>query len=468
MILTATAAFFTGALLASGLVWFLLRVRHRQTVLGLEAALTNAESIFAEKLHAKNEKIIELEARIKELEKCQTSLTEKNTDFQNQLSGLNANLKNEITNSTEKLKLLEQAKTELTHAFQALSSEALSKNNKTFLDLAKENLEKFQNKAKADLKGREDAISELVKPLKESLGKVDQKIAEIEKERGAAYASLTEQVKSLSLTQNKLQTETQNLVKALRAPQVRGRWGEMTLKRVAELAGMIEHCDFFEQESRTTETGRLRPDMIVRLPDNKQIIVDAKTPLQAYLNALEAQTETEQESHLKDHTRQVQEHLRQLSQKSYWDQFSPTPEFVVMFVPGESFFSAALKHNPALIEQGVELRVILASPTTLISILKSVGYGWRQEKLTQNAEMISELGKEMYERIATLAAHFENLGHALQNSVEHYNKAVGALESRVFPATRKFEELGVKVKEKIERIGVIEKTPRLLEMHPSD
>lgn len=352
----------------------------------------------------------------------------------------------------------------LRETFQALAAEALNKNNRAFLDLAKENLEKFQNSAKSDLDSREKAIADLVKPLKESLGKVDQKIAEIEKERNTAYVSLTEQVKNLSTTQGKLQLETQNLVKALRAPQVRGRWGEMTLKRVAELSGMIEHCDFFEQESRNTETGRLRPDMIVRLPGNKQIIIDAKTPLQAYLNALEAQTESEQESQLKDHTRQIQEHLRQLSQKSYWDQFSPTPEFVVMFVPGESFFSAALKHNPALIEQGVEQGVILATPTTLISLLKSVGYGWRQEKLAQNAELISELGKEMYERIATVAAHFENLGRSLQNSVEHYNRAVGALESRVLPTTRKFEELGVKAKEKIEGVGAIEKMPRLLEM----
>lgn len=455
-------AFFSGGLLASVLAWFLLRVRHRQDLLKLESELTNTRSILEEKLQNKNEKIIDLETLVTENREHQNSLASENTSLKSQLAELNANLKNEIKNSTEKLKLLEDAKTELTNAFQALSSDALSKNNKTFLDLAKENLEKFQNKAKADLKGREDAISELVKPLKESLGKVDQKIAEIEKERGAAYASLTEQVKSLSATQGKLQNETQNLVKALRAPQVRGRWGEMTLKRVAELSGMVEHCDFSEQISQTTETGRLRPDMIVRLPGGKQIVVDAKTPLQAYLNALETQVESEQEAHLKDHTRQVQDHLRQLGQKSYWDQFKPTPEFVVMFVPGESFFSAALKHNPALIEQGVEQGVILATPTTLISLLKSVGYGWRQEKLAQNAEEISELGKQMYERIATLVGHLEKLGDSLKNSVEHYNKTIGAIESRVLPATRKFEELGVKSKDRIERVSMVEKTPRLL------
>jgi DNA recombination protein RmuC len=348
--------------------------------------------------------------------------------------------------------------------FSQISSEALQNNNKNFLDLAQTKLEQFEITAKKELGEKEKAIDHLVKPLQDSLKQVSEKIQALENKRLEAYTSITEQVKSLASSQQKLQGETANLVKALRAPQVRGRWGEMTLKRVAELAGMTNHCDFFEQTNKTMDSGsRLRPDMVVKLPQGRQIIVDAKCPLQDYLNALEEQDEIKQKEYYAGHARQLQTHLKQLSQKSYWDQFKPTPEFVVMFVPGENFFSAALKQNPELIEEGVKQGVILATPTTLISLLKSVSYGWRQESLAENAAQISKLGKEMFDRVCTLSGHLEKLGRSLHSSVDHYNKTLGTYETRILTSAKKFQELGIKGKSNIENIPLIEKQPRALQ-----
>lgn len=359
--------------------------------------------------------------------------------------------------------LASQTEAKLAETFQALSAQALQQNNQSFLNLAKENLEKFQTSAKVDLDHRQQSINDLVKPLKESLDKVDGKIQELEKNRIATSSTLTEQIRSLTDSQEKLKSETANLVKALRAPQVRGRWGEMTLRRVVELAGMVERCDFLEQESKSATGGVLRPDMIVKLPMGKQIVVDAKTPLLAYLNSLETTTEAEHDVQMREHAGQLQTHLKQLAQKSYWDQFQPTPEFVVMFVPGENFFSAALKYNPNLIEDGVRQGVILATPTTLISLLKSVSYGWRQEQLAKNAEEISRLGRDLYERIALLGTHFDNVGKNLKRSIESYNSAVGTLEGRVLPQARRFQELGISPKEKITVIAPVDEIPRALQ-----
>jgi DNA recombination protein RmuC len=364
--------------------------------------------------------------------------------------------------SEEKIALLNRMTEELKESFQALSADALKSNNQAFLQLANATLEKFQSEAKGDLDLRQQAVENLVAPIGESLKKVDEQIRQMESVRDRAYGDLTNQVRSLITTQEKLQSETGNLVKALRTPTVRGRWGEIQLKRVVEIAGMLPYCDFAEQETVTTSTGRLRPDLIVKLPGGKNVVVDAKTPLLAYLDAMESTDEDVRRQKLLDHANQVRVHMNQLSSKAYWEQFESSPEFVVMFLPGETFFSAALEQEPALIEFGVAQRVIPASPTTLIALLKAVAYGWNQEKLARNAKEISALGKELHERLRLLGAHVENVGKGLDRAVESYNKAVGSLENRVMVSARKFVELGAPVTEEIAELNPIETTTRNL------
>src|SRR5436305_5209673 len=379
---------------------------------------------------------------------------------------LESALESERKTSNEKIELLtkssDRAAADLQNAFKALAADALTSNNVSFLQVAQETLKRFQSAAQSDLEMRQKAVADLVTPVRESLSKVDAQIQQLEIARSEAYGDLKSQVQSLITTQRELQSETGNLVRALRTPNVRGRWGEIQLRRVVEIAGMLSYCDFAEQESVTTETGRLRPDLVVKLPGGKRVVVDAKTPLQAFLDAFETTDEDARRLCLANHARQVRDHMNTLSGKKYWEQFESTPEFVVMFLPGETFFSAALEQDSSLIEHGVLNRVIPASPTTLIALLKAVNYGWNQEKLARNAQQISELGKELHDRLRLLAQHITQVGTGLDRAVESYNKAVGSLESRVLVSARKFAELGASVADDIPELEPIETTARAL------
>jgi DNA recombination protein RmuC len=379
-------------------------------------------------------------------------------------AGAEATLAAERRSAAEKLALLNDAQAKLSDAFNALSAEALKSNNRAFLELAGASLAEFQQGAKRELEAREKAVDELVRPLRESLQKVDGKLGELENSRVAAYSALNEQLRGLVETHlPMLRNETANLVKALRQPAVRGRWGEIQLKRVVEMAGMLDHCDFLEQETRAGEDGRLRPDLVVRLPGGKSIVVDAKAPVSAYLNAVESADEAAQLAFLSDHARQVRDHMVALGRKAYWERFDPTPEFVVLFLPGEMFFSAALQQDPALIEFGVNEKVIPATPTTLIALLRAVAYGWRQEALARNAQEVADLGRQLYERIAVLAGHWSDVGSRLDKAVEAYNKSVATLETRVLVSARRLRDLKAAPEDvEIAALDTVERIPRAL------
>ena len=383
-------------------------------------------------------------------------------ELQGDKSRLEAELVSSQAQVTQERELLSKTRTELTDTFKALAGDALNASTGQFLKLAAERFAHLQTGASADLEQRRTAIESLVKPVAESLGKVEKQIGEIEKNRVGSYENLLAVVNNLQSTQQDLRRETGNLVGALRRPNVRGRWGELQLRRVVELSGMLDRVDFQEQVNVAGEDGALRPDLIVRLPGGKSIIVDAKAPLAAYLDSLEMADDDARARKLEDHAKQIRDHIQKLSAKSYWAEFD-TPEFVVLFIPGEAFYSAALEQDATLIESGIDRKVILATPTTLIALLKTVAYGWRQESLANDAREIAALGRDLYERLATMASHWNKMGKGLSTAMGAYNEAVGSLESRVLPAARKFRDLNVAAEGKeIDVIHQLETLPRTL------
>ena len=377
---------------------------------------------------------------------------------------LQTELEKERSAHAEQVRTWQRAETSMRDAFSSLSAQALNQNNEAFLQLAETRLNQTRTEAAADVDARKKAIEDLLAPMAKTLERVDTEVRDAERRRHQESASLLERVATLDVNSRELQSETRRLVDALKRPGVRGRWGELQLKRVVELAGMIDHCDFTEQQTVSANDRRIRPDVIIRLPGGKTVIVDAKVPLDAYLRALEAPDEATRQTLLADHARQVRSHLSQLGAKSYFSDVVGSPEFVVMFLPGEMFFSAALEQDPSLIEFGVERKVIPASPTTLIALLRAVAYGWQQDVMEENARQISELGRSLYDAVRILAGHFSELGSKLNSSLEAYNKAVGSLERNVLVKARRFKELQAAPNaEEIERLEPVDRVPRALQ-----
>ncbi len=407
-------------------------------------------------------RIPQLESGLEERDGRIGSLTSANTSLRETLAELHTRLDEERSAAEEKLALLTGAREQLSVAFKALSSDALKHNSTSFLELAITELKRHHSEAGADLAQRQEAIRTLVEPLQKSLGTLDTRINDIERDRQQAFGSIREHLASITAQNTRLEIETGNLVRALRQPAARGRWGEIQLRRVTEMAGMVEYCDFVEQETAPGATV-LRPDMTIRLPNGRRIAVDSKAPMEAYLQALEAATDAERTQHMERHARQIADHIAKLSRKQYWEQFDAAPEFVVLFLPGENFFSAALQQRPELIERGVSEKVLIATPTTLIALLKAVAYGWNQERTTQNAREIARLGRELHERIMKFTEHFIRLRLSLTQAVASYNDAAGSLERRVLVTTRRFKDLGAAPDTDIPLLDPIDESLRSIE-----
>jgi DNA recombination protein RmuC len=373
---------------------------------------------------------------------------------------LELRLKDQDALQRERESAFDAATTRLATAFSDLANQSLKANSENFLRLAEQNLGAHQEKAKRELGEREQAVENLVTPIRDALQRSQQQIAELEKARADAYGGIRAQLENMQQGQASLAQETQNLVNALRRPQVRGRWGEITLRRLVELAGMVEHCDFQEQVHSTDDDKVMRPDMIVRMPDRRELVVDVKTPLEAYLEAVESKDDAQHKQAMERHARNLREHIRKLASKSYWSQFSQSPDFVILFIPGDQFLSAALNEDPELIESALSQQIILATPTSFVALLKAVAYGWRQVALAKNAEQVQRLARGLYNRLTVFVAHLNRMGRQLSSSVEHYNRAVGSLERNVLPGARKFVELGIRPKKELEQLEPLESLPR--------
>jgi len=441
------AALFVGGMLLGGLLAWLFASRSAASAQATVMALRNQGEALR----------LELDGVRNKLEGEQQSR-----------AAATASLEAERKNLDEQRSLLQEAESRLVDTFKALSSEVMGNQSESFLQLATQSFHKLLAESKGDLSARQEAIAGLVQPLKEAVERYESEIKQIEASRQEAYGSLKQHLGQLSEAQFQLQRETAHLVTALRKPQVRGRWGEVTLRRVAELAGMADHCDFYEQPTVTSEERLLRPDMVVKLPGERLVIVDSKVALDGYLDAIEASTEEGKEGHLARHAAQVRRHMEQLGSKAYWDHLPRAPEFVVLFVPGDPFLGAALERDPTLIEDGMARRVVIATPSTLIALLLAVYHGWRQEEIAKNALQISELGKQLYKRVGTMWEHLDSLRSAIDKAVEAWNRVVGSLEHQVLPSVRRFRELKATSAEEIPQLEEVQRTTRALPPAPDE
>ena len=451
--------------LAAGafLTWLVARALMRRDLTEAAAAnrgaVASAQTLFEETAKRLGEVQDELRHTREDLNQARDEASR----LREQQARLTTELDHQRTVVPAQLALLEKAQQQLKDAFGALAGNTLRQNNEEFLRLAHERLGSLQKDAVTDIGKRQQALDDLVRPIREALASVDRKLGEVEHNRVQSGAELQTLLKAVGVSQQQLRTETQQLVRALRAPQVRGRWGEIQLRRVVEMAGMLHHCDFQEQPSAATEAGRLRPDLLVTLPGHRLVVIDAKVPLEAYLDAQEAQDDVTRQQRLQAHARQVREHMQKLSAKAYWEQFQPSPEFVVMFLPGEAIFQAALQEDAGLIEFGAERRVFPASPITLIALLRAVAHGWREERLARNAEEVSLLGKELYERVIKMTEHLDTLRTRLDGTVRAFNDTVGSYETRVLVTARRFKELGATSSPDIDPLQALDAVPRVLQ-----
>jgi DNA recombination protein RmuC len=442
-----------GLLIGGVLVYVVCRAREAAAVnqiVDLGARLENA--------------LVERDQHVARVHELERELVGARGELRADIVQLEAALEHERTLAEAKLKAVQQANEELSQAFKALSADALERNSTQFLELAKATFGELQTQARGDFDARQQAFEQLFEQVGQSLTKVDTKLEHLERDRRQAQGALQQHLVSLVETQDKLRLETGALVSALRQPQARGRWGEMQLRRVVEMAGMLAHCDFREQSTVRADDGVLRPDLIVHLPGGKQIVVDAKAPLQSFLDAHNASDPDQRKKHLQAHARLLREHIKKLSAKNYWSQFEAAPDFVFLFLPGEHFYNGALEVDPTLLEDGVNQCVLVATPTTLIALLRAVAYGWQQEKLTENARAISELGRELHGRLAIFADHMQTVGRRLRSTVDAFNGAVGSMEGRVLVAARKFADHGaVSASKELQTIEPVDLSPRTLQ-----